>query len=163
MSGVGPSYGHGQQSADARSSSDSANPTLKVSRLSDLDFKLRGLYRIATLRRVTGLAINLVTAIVAVIFVGLFCFSLFLLVASLPGILGMAAVLFRGERISLSEGLGFVFLKIILYVPLYLYAGIYLLPFVLTLPLNGLIVSLWEFPAQFLILRPFHRGVLARL
>jgi hypothetical protein len=43
------------------------------------------------------------------------------------------------------------------------YVVIYLLPIVLTLPLSAPIISLSQYPPTFLLLRPFHRGVLSRL
>jgi hypothetical protein len=43
-----------------------------------------------------------------------------------------------------------------------IYVGIFLFPFLFTLPINSFIISLWETPPRFLLLRPFHRGALGR-
>lgn len=43
-----------------------------------------------------------------------------------------------------------------------LYALLFLLPFVLTLPISAAVIGLWSEPPRFLLLRPFNRGRLNR-
>lgn len=83
---------------------------------------------------------------------------LFLVVPAVPNLLNPPA---PGRNAATSVMLLFM-LWSAAYLTLLLYALLFLLPFVLTLPISAAVIGLWSEPPRFLLLRPFNRGRLNR-
>jgi hypothetical protein len=116
--------------------------------------------RIIRWRSAAAFAITFVNVAVALVFLGTLAYFLGTIVVSIPDFSRMMTEPpgnFTEEEAWTLAGLS-------LY-PLFLvvaYVAIFVLPIVLTLPLSAPIISLWQYPPTFLILRPFHRGVLSK-
>ena len=114
------------------------------------------LIRTARWRYAHAWIITLATGAVGALFWGAVAFCLVAIAVSLPDLSRRAEMPYE-QRIWFDFGL-----NIAIGSPVLLYVGLYLLPFVLTLPVSSPIIALWQAPPRFLLLRPFNRRVLSR-
>jgi hypothetical protein len=134
--------------------------TLSLERRSELERTLKWASRRRLVARVTTSAILFIAAaFVAAMLMGL--------VLSAFGIEGLRA-LERGANepqsgvdIIASVVQGVLYIVIIL-VTVAVYVALLVLPLFLTLPLTAPVISLWQAPKRFLLLRPFHQKRLSR-
>ena len=119
------------------------------------------LVRTAQLRFAGARVITVVVVAIGALFLGMLVYILVGLVMSLPDIWNMHLAHQRGE-LGLADSFSYTMGLVILWLPVYIYGGLYVLPVILTLPVSAPIVALWQAPPRFLFLRPFNRGLLSR-
>lgn len=127
----------------------------------------------ARLRRMFAYIIDLTVIGITLLAMGLLLYALITLVQVIPE-LSNNTVSLEGNPIKqpadvIVGGLSIIFqilgkalVAVAIFLPVFVYIGIYLLPFVLTLPVTAPLIGLWNDPARFLLLRPFNRGHLTR-
>ena len=122
----------------------------------------RLLLRWARWRYRAGLLIRIVTLGVGALFVATLVYMLVMLLVSLPDLIHDYFALQRGELGIIDAAFASLGLQLAFWLPVSLYLAMYVLPFVLTLPVSAPIIGLWRAPPRFLFLRPFNRGRLSR-
>ena len=116
---------------------------------------------VARWRYRTSLFITCVIVAVAALFLVTLGYIVVIGLLDLPYILRSYGAYKRGEMGLLEAtfyGLG---LELMIGMPIAIYAALYVLPFLLTLPASAAIVALWQSPPRALLLRPFNRGQLS--
>lgn len=107
-------------------------------------------------RRVSAAAFATVVASEAVA-LGVLAWALIAAVGSMPYYFATRGKL---EQLPLSdrlvEGFGLAMAQAVFMLPPIVYAGLYLVPFILTLPITAAVIGLWTEPPRFVFLRPFH-------
>ena len=119
------------------------------------------LVRTAQLRYAGARVITVLVVAIGALFFGMLVYILVGLVMSLPDIWNIHLAHQRGE-LGLADSFSYAMGLVILWLPVYIYGGLYVLPVILTLPVSAPIVALWQAPPRFLFLRPFNRGLLSR-
>jgi hypothetical protein len=89
-------------------------------------------------------------------------YLLVMVLVSLPDLIDDYFALQRGELGIIDAAFASLGLEFAFWLPVSLYLALYVLPFVLTLPVSAPIIGLWAAPPRFLFLRPFNRGRLSR-
>ena len=115
--------------------------------------------RIVRWRSAAAFLIRLVNVAVALLFVGTLAYFLVTIIWSVPDFIRMWS---PPGTLSEEETWSLALLSLYPLIVVMGYVGMFILPIVLTLPLNAPIIGLWQYPPTFLFLRPFHRGVLSK-
>lgn len=119
------------------------------------------LLRIIRWRSVAAFAITVANLAVALLFLGTLAYLLVTILAEIPD----AHISRIGEpswNLTEEEAWSQAVMFISGLLLVLTYVVVYVLPFVFTLPLSAPIIGLWQDPPTFLLLRPFHRGVLSK-
>jgi len=119
------------------------------------------LLRTVRWRSAAAFAITVANLTVALLFLGTLAYLLVTILAEIPDAhisrIGVPSWnLTEEETWSQAAMLLYGLLLVLTYV------AVYVVPFVFTLPLSAPIIGLWQYPPTFLLLRPFHRGVLSK-
>jgi hypothetical protein len=115
----------------------------------------------ARLRHLTGRAITAVAVSLGVLILALTAVGLFSAARSLPQFIRLE-YLYETRQISWQEYLmASQHLNVVLFF-VFTYLAVFVLPFVLALPVAGGLVLLWRDPPRILVLRPFNRRPLTR-
>ena len=115
----------------------------------------------AKVRHAIALAISVVVSLVTAFFVWVGAIAVAELVSTIPRLIGVQVAYDRGD-ISWQEYLVVGVYQNAIVVAVVLYVGLYVLPFIVALPIASPVVLLWEEPARLLFLRPFNRRPLTR-
>lgn len=117
--------------------------------------------RAARRRQRGALAISAVVAIVTSFFIYLGAAGVAELVVTIPRMLQVQAAYDRGE-IPWQEYLMVGVYQNTIVLAVVVYIGLFVLPFIVSLPIAAPLVLLWQRPARLLFLRPFNRRPLTR-
>lgn len=117
--------------------------------------------RTARLRHRAAVAISGVSGVVTTIFVYVGIVSVAQIIVAIPQWIRVQEQYDRGE-IPWQEYLMVGVYQNAVFVGFFLYVGLFLLPFVVSLPIASPVVLLWQRPARILFLRPFNRRPLTR-
>jgi hypothetical protein len=117
--------------------------------------------RTARLRHRAAVAISAVAAVVTTLFVYVGIVSVAQIIVAIPQWIRVQEQYDRGE-IPWQEYLMVGVYQNAVLVGFFLYVGLFLLPFVVSLPIASPVVLLWQRPARLLFLRPFNRRPLTR-
>jgi hypothetical protein len=117
--------------------------------------------RTARLRHRAGVAISAVAGAVTTLFVYIGVVAVAQIIVAIPQWIRVQEQYDRGE-IRWQEYLMVGVYQNAVFAGFFLYVGLFLLPFVVSLPIASPIVLLWQRPARLLFLRPFNRRPLTR-
>jgi hypothetical protein len=118
--------------------------------------------RIAQWRNAAAWVINGVVVGVAALFLLTLAYIVIRVLIELPSTLHSYSAYRRGEMGFWDAAFFGVGLQLMIWLPISVYAALYVLPFILTLPVSAPIIGLWQTPPRALLLRPFNRGPLSR-
>jgi hypothetical protein len=117
--------------------------------------------RLAAIRHWAGLVIYAVTAIVALVAIYLTAVFVLEAVLNLPSYFRDNAAWERND-LSWQEYLYVAQQRLLIIDAVLLYIGLFIVPFVVSLPISAPLIALWREPSRFLFLRPFNRRPLTR-
>jgi len=120
------------------------------------------LVRMAQWRYASAWAITRVVAAIGVLFLGSLAYILVRAAIELPEVWRTYPAYQRGALGPVDQAFFGIGLQLMIWLPASVYAALYVLPFILTLPVSSPIIGLWQAPPCFLFLRPFNRGLLSR-
>lgn len=120
------------------------------------------LVRMAQWRYAGAWVITLLVVAIGTVFLGTLAYNLVGIVTSLPDTFREYAAYKRGELGLVGQIMVPFGLWVMIMWPVFVYAALYVMPFILTLPVSAPIIALWQAPPRFLFLRPFNRGLLSR-
>ena len=119
------------------------------------------LSRQARWRQAVAATESFLVVAMACVFLALISYVLIYIAIEIPDYLEYLRGEKRGDDYDLLTRVRWALYRSFLWLPLYIYVTLYILPFVLTLPLCAPLIVLWTNPARFLIFRPFNRNQLA--
>lgn len=118
-------------------------------------------HRLAAIRHVAGIVIYAVTACVALVAILLTAAFLLEAVWNLPSYFRDNAA-WQSGNLTWQSYLYVAQQRLLIIDAILLYLGLFVLPFLVSLPISAPLIALWREPARFLFLRPFNRKPLTR-